>query len=313
MARQLRIEYDGAFYHITARGNERKEIYSRDEDRKRFLEDLERIHNRFKIKVHAYCLMSNHYHILMETPLGNLSRAMQNLNTGYTVYYNQRNKRSGHLFQGRYKAILVEKDQYLLELSRYIHINPVRAKIVKDPEDYQWSSCKYFYGKNKTPDFLDIKTTLAHFGQRREYQRFVEEVIEKEGADFKKQVISGCFLGGEEFVEEIKAKYLESEKRHEDLPGLKQLKQIRINESRIIETIQLSERFSEKEKRKLIIYFLRKFTDKTLREVVGEYFRGESISGVNKVVKRLERRMEKEVYFSEMVKKLEGEMSKVKV
>ncbi len=109
MARPLRIEYENAFYHITSRGNERKEIFSDDKDRKSFLEYLKQGHDRFKIIIHTFCLMHNHYHILMEIPLANLSKAMHFINSSYTVYYNKKYRRFGHLFQGRYKSILVDK------------------------------------------------------------------------------------------------------------------------------------------------------------------------------------------------------------
>ena len=130
MARPLRIEWPGALYHVTDRGNERQLIFRDDQDRRKFLHYFEETIEKFGLIVHALCLMPNHYHIEIETPNGNLSKAMQWLKTTYTVYFNHRHSRSGHLFQGRYKSIVVEKDSYLLELSRYIHLNPVRAGLV---------------------------------------------------------------------------------------------------------------------------------------------------------------------------------------
>jgi len=130
MARQLRIEFPGAFYHVTARGNERKAVFKSIKDREKFYSYLESASNRYGAVIHAYCLMDNHCHILIETPLGNLSKIMQHINSAYTTYFNIKRERSGHLFQGRYKSILVEVDEYAKELSRYIHLNPVRAKMV---------------------------------------------------------------------------------------------------------------------------------------------------------------------------------------
>jgi len=135
LARPLRITYPGAFYHVTSRGNERKAVFKNKRDREKFLEYLESATLRYDARIHAYCLMDNHYHLLMETPSGNLSQIMRHINAAYTTYYNVKHDRAGHLFQGRYKAILVEIDAYAKELSRYIHLNPVRANMVEKPEE----------------------------------------------------------------------------------------------------------------------------------------------------------------------------------
>ena len=313
MARQLRIEYAGALYHVTARGNERKDIYINDKDREKFLEYIQLCHERWGIKIHGYCLMNNHYHLLLETPQANLSRSMQYLNTGYSIYYNLNHKRTGHLFQGRYKAILVEKDEYLLELSRYIHLNPVRAGITKKPEEYFWSSYKFFFKDVLIPEYLELETTMSYFKDKKEYERFVSEGIGKGDKELTGEIVSGCLLGTEGFIEEITKKYLMGEKRLEDLPGLKELKKRRVDQATMLKTINEDESISEKDKIKLIIYFMRKFTDKTLREIAEEYFKGRSISGVNKVVKRVEDRIRKEGSFGEIIKSIEEKMSKVKV
>ena len=144
MARQLRIEFSGAFYHITSRGNLRESIFYDYKDRIRFLEILKRTKERYGYLLHAYALMDNHYHLLIETPKANISQIMQNINTSYTVYINKRYQRSGHLMQGRFKGIMVDKDEYLVSLSRYIHLNPVRAKVVQRPEDYKWTSYRAY-------------------------------------------------------------------------------------------------------------------------------------------------------------------------
>lgn len=136
MARQPRIEYEGAFYHITSRGNLKGKIFFEQTDREKFLNILKITRVRYAYYLHAYVLMDNHYHLLIETPLPNLNQAMQNINTSYTVYINKKYGRSGHLFQGRYKAIVIDKDSYLLTVSRYIHLNPVSAGIVEAPEQH---------------------------------------------------------------------------------------------------------------------------------------------------------------------------------
>jgi putative transposase len=147
MSRPLRIEFPGAFYHVTSRGNARKKIFLNDIDRVSFIETLAWVVERFGWICHAYCLMDNHFHLLIETPMPNLSLGMRQLNGVYTQRFNRRHKRVGHLFQGRFKSILVEQDRYLLELCRYIVLNPVRAKMVAASEEYPWSSYRATVGE----------------------------------------------------------------------------------------------------------------------------------------------------------------------
>lgn len=154
MARPLRINYPGAFYHVTSRGNERKNVFKSKRDREKFFEYLESATQRYDAVIHAFCLMDNHYHLLIETPSGNLPQIMRHINGAYTTYFNVKRARPGHLFQGRYKAILVEIDEYAKELSRYIHLNPIRAKMVKTPEEYEWSSYRFYIGETKPPKWL---------------------------------------------------------------------------------------------------------------------------------------------------------------
>src|SRR5690625_673373 len=180
MARPLRIEFDGALYHVTTRGDRREAIYEDNKDREDFLEVLAEVVERFNWLCHAYCLMGNHYHLVVETPDGNLSRGMRQLNGVYTQATNRRHRRSGHLFQGRFKAILVDKESYVLELTRYVVLNPVRAAMVKSPGDYPWSSYRAMVGEAEAPGWLATDGLLALFGKRRaesrrRYRRFVRE------------------------------------------------------------------------------------------------------------------------------------------
>ena len=140
MTRPLRIEYPNAVYHVTSRGNARNKIFLGDQDRENFLAVLDAVVKRYNWLCHAYCLMDNHYHLMIETPDANLSRGMRQLNGVYTQKYNWWHSKTGHIFQGRYKAILVEKENYLLELCRYVVLNPVRANMVDKPEEWKWSS-----------------------------------------------------------------------------------------------------------------------------------------------------------------------------
>jgi REP element-mobilizing transposase RayT len=184
MARPLRIEFPGAIYHITSRGNARQPIFKDDKDREVFLEVLEGVVVRYKWLCHAYCLMDNHYHLLIETPEGNLSRGMRQLNGIYTQRFNRKHTMVGHVFQGRFKAILVDKENYLLELCRYVVLNPVRAGMVKTPGKYNWSSYGATAGTVKSPSFLTTDWILSQFGHRRRqaenvYKSFVQDGVKK--------------------------------------------------------------------------------------------------------------------------------------
>jgi REP element-mobilizing transposase RayT len=183
MARPLRIQYPDAFYHVTARGNERKDIYKTATDRQKFLVYLESASQRYLAVIHAYCLMSNHYHLLLQTPLGNLSKIMQHINSSYTTYFNVKRKRSGHLLQGRYRAIVIDADSYACELSRYIHLNPVRAGMVDTPESYQWSSYHGYVNSRLRAPWLTTKFVLGYFSgtdQEAAYRDFVHAMLGKE-------------------------------------------------------------------------------------------------------------------------------------
>ena len=208
MARPLRIEYPGAVYHITARGNAQWAIFLDDKDREGFLEVLQIVSDRFNCIVHAYCLMDNHYHLLIETPEGNLSRAMRQLNGVYTQRFNRRHNRVGHVLQGRYKAILVEKNSYLLELSRYVVLNPVRTGLVTSIEKWKWSSYRATAGYDRGMPFVMTDWILSQFGRRRgeatrRYREFISEGIKEESP--LKAVRGQVILGGDDFLDKISA------------------------------------------------------------------------------------------------------------
>ena len=229
MARPLRIEFPGAFYHVTSRGNERKAVFRSSRDKEKFLSYLESAHDRYGAIIHVYCLMENHYHLLLETPRGNLSQILHHINGAYTTYFNIKRGRSGHLFQGRFKGILIEKDAYGEELSRYIHLNPVRAGVVKDPLEYGWSSYQYYIGKQRVPDWLTTEWVLEYFGGRRRsgyrrYREFVERGLTMKLKSPLQEVIASTFLGSEGFIKRIRWKYLEDknfDKRN--LPAVKRI------------------------------------------------------------------------------------------
>lgn len=208
MTRPIRIEFAGALYHVTSRGDRREDIYLDDGDRSKWVETLGEVCQRFNWVVHAYCEMTNHYHLLIETPDGNLSMGMRQLNGVYTQHINRRHRLAGHLFQGRYKAILVQKETYLLELTRYVVLNPVRARMVKRIADWPWSSYPAMAGLCDCPDWLDSEWLLTQFGVTRGeaiagYQRFVADGIGKESPLAK--VRHQLLLGSDSFVEKNRA------------------------------------------------------------------------------------------------------------
>ena len=206
MARPLRLEFPGAVYHITSRGNARAAIFLDDEDRNLFLRVLAACTQRFRWLCHAYCLMDNHYHLLIETPEGNLSVGMRQLNGIYTQRFNRRHRRVGHVFQGRFKAILVERESYLLELCRYVVLNPVRAKMVEDPADYSWSSYRAMVGTALAPEWLYTDWLLSQFGESRTVtrERYAAFVAEGFGGTSLWPALKGqVLLGSEHFVESL--------------------------------------------------------------------------------------------------------------
>lgn len=203
MSRPLRIQYAGAHYHICARGNERRRLYWKDRDYEHFIDILKETSDRFEIKIYAFVLMTNHFHLMIQTPLGNLSQAMHWLKTSYTVWLNRKRGRFGHLFQGRYHSVIVEDESHYLELSRYIHLNPVRAGMVKRPEDHPWSSCHDYLNKKQKWPWLDREPVLTELGGKsagrfKRYREFLYAGIgmnEESLSEFRR----GFIIGGEAF------------------------------------------------------------------------------------------------------------------
>jgi len=283
MTRPLRIEFKGAVYHITSRGNARQAIFLDEKDFADFLSVLCSVVKRYHFILHAYCLMNNHYHLLIETPYGNLSRGMRQLNGLYTQRFNQRHQRVGHLFQGRYKAILVDKDNYLLGLCRYIVLNPVRANIVKDPKDYKWSSYQATTGHKGIP-CLTTDWILSQFGNKqkasRQYQAFVLSGIKAESP--LKAVKGQLFLGQENFIDKIKHLIQDKEK----------LKEIP-KKQRYVTRPPLNEilKYKDKKSKNQAMYKACLQYGYTLKEIA-EYI-GVHYTTVSKVIKRIEGEDEK--------------------
>ncbi|USX14466.1 transposase [Oxalobacteraceae bacterium OTU3CAMAD1] len=203
MARPLRLEFPGALYHVTCRGNRRERVFCDRQDRLVWLEETARMCDRFHFVIHAYCQMTNHYHLLIETPDGNLGQGMRQLNSVYSRYYNRRHDLVGHVLQGRYHAILVQKESYLLELARYIVLNPIRAGIVDKLGDWEWSSLQFMLGDRPSPSWMNTKWLLDSFGEdpvsaRQAYLAFLLSGIDAESP--LEQVAFRCILGDDEFI-----------------------------------------------------------------------------------------------------------------
>jgi REP element-mobilizing transposase RayT len=289
MARPLRISYPNAFYHVTCRGNDRRVIFRDDHDRTRFLDRLRSALEIFSVRVHAYVLMSNHFHLIIETPKANLSEFMRQFNISYTGYYNRRHRRSGHLYQGRFKAVVVDKDSYLLELSRYVHLNPVRIKAkaqrpeserIREISRYRWSSLAgYLEGKRKA-SWVTYEVVLGYVGgSRQKYAGFVQDGI-REGfptpwEDLRAQMV----LGDRDFVEKLKGMKIRGSAK--DQPSYRMIQSIdaealikkAANYFRLDEAALTKKRGWYRQQRALVMELLHRYSGLKQR-IIGERFGG---------------------------------------
>lgn len=286
MARPLRIDYPGAYYHITTRGVGCQNIFFEESDKLMFLEILKEMSKRWAIIIHGYCLMSNHYHLEVEVPEGNLSRSMQWLNQVYAGHINRTQGRVGHLFQGRFKSVLVEAETHLHLLTRYIHLNPVRAGIVKRPLDYKWSSYRTYLGLNKRPVWLEVSKTLDNFGiskkeQRTRYRKFVEEGLADNPL---KEMAFGAILGTNRFIERIRKKLkngkpLKNDRevsgliRAKPFPGLEDICDIMAKVYRVSKEELRVKGKKRNETRDIAIFLSREYTRCSFLEI-GNYYGG---------------------------------------
>jgi len=319
MARPLRIEYPGAWYHFTCRGYKRNRIFKDDTDRKEFLSILNESLERYMVLLHGYVLMENHFHLNLQTPSGNLSRFAQRFNTAYTVYYNRRHRRVGHLYHGRFKAILVEKDSYLLELSRYIHLNPVNIKKIKKLpisgqidylRNYQWSSNRGYGLLRYRDDFMCYNDVLEYTGGdnkygRKRYRGFVEEGLLKDVRSPLENVKGQVVLGESGFVDWIYEKAMKNGKpdKKKQLKSRKVVKEIQ--QKFIIDTVckvfkvkrveLLKRRSVFRDARMVYIDLCCKYRllHKSLKEI-GNELGGLTVGGMCQVRKRLNERMQKD-------------------
>jgi putative transposase len=318
MGRPLRIEYPGALYHVTSRGNEKKKIFRDEADQVRFLKILGDYHDRYGILIHAYVLMDNHYHLILELPRGNLLKVMHGLNSAYTGYFNRRYGRSGHLFQGRYKAIVVDKENYLLQLSRYVHLNPVRAGMVKRPEQYPWSSYRGYIGNTEENGWVESAWVLSQFGgnlikAKHQYRKYTEEGTTSREESPLNDVFGQVVLGQETFREDLKKKLKKLTLGSEILDRKRLIKRPSVEE-----IIKATARcFHTKEEtignlggrgnpgRRAALYLLHRYSGLS-NEEIGKRFGGIHPSAVSKAARRFKEEMKKDNNLLKCVEELES-------
>ena len=319
MARPLRIEYEGAFYHVTARGNERKKIFLSKCDHEKFLQYIGEARDKYRFILHAYVIMGNHYHLIIETPEGNLSRIMHYINSSYTTYTNVKRKRNGHLFQGRYKSIIVDKDSYLLELSRYIHLNPVRAKMAQHPGEYLYSSYRS-YASNESAYILSTETILDMLGgdpttARERYRSFVESAITDDKANPFKNLYGGMILGSERFIRSVLDSVGEPQLQTEQTSNRKELRKVPVPEKLVTavahhfgSTPEAVLKEQRSMARKAFVYLVKKHHRFSNREI-GDLLGCHSVSAATKICQAFERQMASDSELQKQMKSLELKLS----
>jgi len=317
MARQLRVEFANAVYHVTARGNERKAIYRDQADRRRFVETVEEAVDRFGVLVHAYCLMPTHYHLLLQTPRANLSAAAGWLQTTYSVRFNRRHHRSGHVCQGRFKAHLVEEDAYAQQLIKYIHLNPVRPKDKRKPmppelkgdlAKYRWSSHRAYAGLDAAPPAWCCLEWLSYFGRTRrvaqaEYRRQVDQMFGQVIRSPWEDLRHGLVLGGDALWQKVRGLIAEAQgdeeirwRRRADGAGI----------SRVIESL-----VAEETDRRVAIWLRVRLGGERMTAVAADYGYRDG-SGVHRVIQRLHERAKSDRSLARRLKTLASKVSRVK-
>jgi len=302
MSRPLRIQYPDAWYHVMNRGRRGEKIFATKEDYGSFVDLLEELDEVFKVKVAAYCLMPNHYHLLVQTPDANLSRSMRHLNGVYTQRYNKRHRCDGQLFRGRYKSIVVESDSYALELVRYIHRNPLEAGLVDNLQKYQWSTHKTYLSDSKKWKWLHKDYILKLFSKSKpESIRLYKQFVHKETPEEINQIFGRrnlpAVLGSKRFVDRIKDKFFNL-KNYGEIPETKRLapetnkikhavcKAYEIKEAELYVT----RRGYLNEPRNVAVYLIRHLRNDTLKQV-GEQFGIRKYSTVSSIVERVKYEM----------------------
>jgi putative transposase len=310
MARKQRISYPGALHHVIVRGNHKEEIFLYDRDRQKFIALLEEYHERYLFKCYAYSLMPNHIHLLIEEGDITLSKIMQGINQSYTQYFNTKYEKVGHLFQGRYKPILVDKERYLLVVVRYIHLNPVRALLVKRPEDYIWSS-HHLYVSSDEESFIDKDYVLSLFGKTRKeavkrYVAFIYEGIRQKACP---EFESGYFLADDKFIENVTKEYNHCHKKKVSI-SLDEITSI-VMETFCVDRQQLFSKSRERSvsfSRGVIGYLAREIAGISTKEI-GSYFKRDP-SALTNLIRGVISKMRKEPEIGEKIEGLKAQIKK---
>ena len=307
MSRPLRIEYPDAWYHVMNRARKGQQAFAAGEDFNSFIDLIKDTAEIFNMKISAYCLMPNHYHLLVQTPDANLSRCMRHINGIYTQRYNARNGCDGTLFRGRYKSILVDGDSYLLELVRYIHRNPLRAGMVAKLDDYEWTSHQGYVSKAKKWEWLHKNYVLGMFSKDKRYQnvaykRFISSEESAELIQYYSKKNIASILGDKDFVKRVKDRFSKREKEKEVPESTKLCPEVIDIKKTVCAYYQIEEaellksrRGVENEARDLAIYMLRNIRAERLTKI-GEKFNLTNYSSVSNAIERIKRKMERKKF-----------------
>lgn len=308
MARPLRIQFAGAYYHVMCRGNGKQIIFRSDHDRQKFMALLAESSEMYSVRLHAYILMDNHYHILIQTLKPNCAEFMHRLNVYYAGWFNHQHNTCGHLYQGRYKAIIIDADNYLLEVSRYLHLNPVRSALAatKDAQrqwlrasSYRWSSLSGYVQRAKMRKFVYYDQILSMIGGRRQYARFITEGIKTDVGNPLADIKYGLLLGDDAFVKILRAECIEEGSRQEQ-PSFRELIVENIEPRRVIECVaavygvdtkEILNYYGNGEIRGVTCELLYRYSGVTQTEI-GKLLGGISYSGVSRLRKRLQSKLQ---------------------
>ena len=320
MSRALRIEYDGAWYHVMNRGQERRSIFRGDGDKKAFLKLLNEISEIYSVEIHAFSLMDNHYHLLIHTPVAGLSRAMRHLNGLYTQGFNKIHRKDGPLFRGRYKAILVDSNEYLTELVRYIHLNPVEAKLCEHPKQHKWTSYRYYFKPDKTIRFLRTESILAEFGknEKKALEYFEVFTMAKSAKNKKKEIenTTNNILGGKGFKEWVSRNFIEEKhKKTKEIPERDKRLLPELTAKEIIQKVAFiynvslkdlrsSQSGQRNEAKAVTIYLLRHKKGMKLKEI-GRWLNTTNEVAVAQTIYRTKKKLEKDRKFKKIYREIE--------
>jgi len=310
MSRPLRIQFPAAVYHVMNRGAARQATFADDADYQAFLDTVAEAHRQWGIEVFAYALMGNHYHLCLRTPKGNLSRVMRHVDGIYTQRFNRHHRRDGTLFRGRYKAILVDADEYLAGVVRYIHLNAVEAGIVEMPQDYRWASHRYYLRANGSPSWLNTAVAMEQIGGRQAFHEFVLSGNEESLKQYYERQRQAPILGSEKFMERVRQPFAAVAREH----ARYERRAVEAAPERVIgevvrqykvtrEVIMGGVRGRENEARKVAMYLVRQCCDRTLPEIA-EYFGIGSYSAVSWSCRAIGAKIAKENKLRDRIEKI---------